>query len=147
MRAEPGVEARVYSGISGTVHASSYLHLPLTMVDVRLAPHAVFAQALPASYGGFLYPLEGDLLVDGPRPEPLRTGQLGWLAEAEGDATNVRLTAGATGSRVMLYAGERQGVPIVTHGPFVGETRADLVRVSQAYAAGHMPRVNELANH
>jgi redox-sensitive bicupin YhaK (pirin superfamily) len=44
----------------------------------------------------------------------------------------------------MLYAGERQNVPIVTHGPFVGETRADLVRVSQAYAQGRMPRVSGL---
>jgi redox-sensitive bicupin YhaK (pirin superfamily) len=43
-----------------------------------------------------------------------------------------------------MYAGERQGVPIVTHGPFVGETRADLVHVSHAYAEGRMPRVSEL---
>jgi redox-sensitive bicupin YhaK (pirin superfamily) len=40
------------------------------------------------------------------------------------------------GSRVMLYAGERQNVPIVAHGPLVGETHADLVRVSRAYAEG-----------
>ena len=45
---------------------------------------------------------------------------------------------------VMLYAGEPQHVPIVTHGPFVGETHADLVRVSRAYAEGRMPRVSEL---
>ena len=44
----------------------------------------------------------------------------------------------------MLYAGERQNVPIVTHGPFVAETRADLARVSRAYAEGRMPRVSEL---
>ena len=44
----------------------------------------------------------------------------------------------------MLYAGERQDVPIVTHGPFVGETSSDLVRVSQAYAQGRMPRISEL---
>ena len=44
----------------------------------------------------------------------------------------------------MLYAGERQNVPIVTHGPFVGETHADLVRVSQAYVQGRMPRISEL---
>jgi redox-sensitive bicupin YhaK (pirin superfamily) len=43
-----------------------------------------------------------------------------------------------------MYAGERQGVPIVTHGPFVGETRADLVRQSTAYTQGRMPRVSEL---
>ena len=39
---------------------------------------------------------------------------------------------------------ERQNVPIVSHGPFVGETHADLVRVSRAYAEGRMPRVSEL---
>ena len=44
----------------------------------------------------------------------------------------------------MLYAGERQDVPSVTHGPFVGETRADLVRVWQSYLDGRMPRISEL---
>jgi quercetin 2,3-dioxygenase len=44
----------------------------------------------------------------------------------------------------VLYAGERQGVPIVMHGPFVGETHADLIRVSQDYVQGRMPRVSEL---
>ena len=55
-------------------------------------------------------------------------------------ATSLGLTAGADGARVVLYAGKRQGVPIVTHGPFVGETRADLVRQSTAYAGAHASR-------
>ena len=143
VRREPGIEARVYSGNSGTVLASSHLHLPMTLVDVQLAPNAVVEQDLPASYNGFLYPLEGELVVDGGRPERLSVGQLGWLASG-GPSTTVRLTAGNEGARVMFYAGERQDVPIVTHGPFVGETRADLVRVSQAYLDGRMPRVSEL---
>jgi redox-sensitive bicupin YhaK (pirin superfamily) len=143
VRQEPGVEARVYAGTSGEVRASSRLYLPMTMVDVRLTPNASFEQEVPASYSGFLYPLEGDLLVDGDPSEPLSVGQIGWLAFG-GPSTRVRLTAGKSGARVMLYAGERQNVPIVTHGPFVGETRADLVRVSQAYIDGRMPRVSEL---
>jgi redox-sensitive bicupin YhaK (pirin superfamily) len=44
----------------------------------------------------------------------------------------------------MLYAAEHQSVPIVTHGPFVGESRGDLVRLSQAYVDGQMPRVSDL---
>ena len=143
VRQSPGVDARVYSGQSGDVQAPSSTYLPLTMVDVRLAPNTSFEQALPVSYNGFLYPLEGELLVDGDVPRRLRAGEIGWL-EFGRPATTVRLTAGNDGSRVMLYAGERQGVPIVTHGPFVGETRADLVRVSQAYVEGRMPRVSEL---
>lgn len=143
VRLEPGVEARVYSGTSGSVRAPSHTHLPITLIDFRLAPKAVVEQDLPASYNGFLYPLEGGLLVDGSRPQRLSVGQVGWL-EFGGPSTVVRLTAGTGGSRVMFYAGERQNVPIVTYGPFVGETRADLVRVSRAYAEGRMPRVSEL---
>jgi redox-sensitive bicupin YhaK (pirin superfamily) len=115
----------------------------MTMVDVRLAPNAVFEQEVPSSYNGFLYPLQGQLLVDGQLPQRLSVGQIGWL-ESGGPSTTVRLTAGQDGSRVILYAGERQNVPIVTHGPFVGETHADLVRVSQAYVQGRMPRISEL---
>jgi redox-sensitive bicupin YhaK (pirin superfamily) len=141
----PGVEARVYSGTSGSVRAGSHTNLPLTMVDIRLAPHAVFDQVLPASYNGFLYLLDGELLAGSTAAQRLAVGQIGWLEPVEGaGSTNVRLTGGDNEARVVLYAGERQRVPIVTHGPFVGETRADLVRVSQAYVEGRMPRVSEL---
>jgi quercetin 2,3-dioxygenase len=143
VRREPGIDARVYSGTSGVVHAPSHTNLPLTLIDVRLGPDALFEQELPSSYNGFLYPIDGDIVVDGARPQRLATGQIGWL-EFGGPSTMVRLSAGKNGSRVMLYAGQRQNVPIVAHGPFVGETRADLVRVSRAYAEGRMPRVSEL---
>ena len=146
VRREAGIEARVYSGASGPVHAPSHTYLPMTMVDVQLAPNIVFEQELPGSYNGFLYPLQGDVLVDGAATERLSVGQIGWL-EFGGAATTVRLTAGQDGSRVMLYAGERQDVPIVTHGPFVGETRADLVRLSQTYIRGQMPRVSDLTSN
>jgi redox-sensitive bicupin YhaK (pirin superfamily) len=143
VRREPGIEARVYSGSSGDVQTASHTYLPLTMIDVRLAPDAVFDQRLPRSFNGFLYPLDGDLVVSGATPRRLAVGQIGWL-ESDSPSTTMRLNAGPHGARVMLYAGERQQVPIVTHGPFVGETRADLVRVSQAYVEGRMPRVSEL---
>jgi hypothetical protein len=144
VRRESGIEARVYSGRSGVVEAASHTFLPLTLIDVRLGPNAVFDQALPASYNGFLYPLEGDLVASGATPRRLAVGQIGWLEPGD-SSTTVRLTAGTDGARVMLYAGERQNVPIVTHGPFVGETHADLVRVSRAYTEGRMPRVSELS--
>jgi redox-sensitive bicupin YhaK (pirin superfamily) len=147
IRHEPGVEARIYSGTSGPADAPSHIYLPLTMVDIRLAPDAVFEQALPASYNGFLYPLEGEVVVGSTADRRLTVGQIGWLERGDDmPSNNVHLTAGASGARVVLYAGERQNVPIVTHGPFVGESRADLVRVSQAYADGLMPRISDLGS-
>jgi quercetin 2,3-dioxygenase len=144
VRREPGVEAHLYSGTSGSVRATSHTYLPLTMVDIRLASNAVFDQELPASYNGFLYPLEGEVLAGG-SAQRLKVGQIGWLDSVnDAPSTNLRLSAGDSGARVMLWAGERQDAPIVTHGPFVGESRADLVRVSQDYAQGRMPRISDL---
>ena len=70
----------------------------------------------------------------------LAPGQVGWLGEAAAPgATLLHLSTGEAEARLVLYAGERQGVPIVMHGPFVGETRADLMRVSRAYLDGKLP--------
>jgi redox-sensitive bicupin YhaK (pirin superfamily) len=144
---EKGFEARVYSGSSGSVRAMTHNHVPVTLVDVRLDPGARFEQDLPLSYNGFLYVLEGDVLV-GDQRTPLTSGQVGWLDGPDGHAstsTSVHMTAGGGGARLVLYAGQRQNVPIVAHGPFVGETRADLMRLSRAYVEGRMPRISELS--
>lgn len=143
VRREPGVEARVYSGRSGGHGAATHNHVPVTLVDVRLAPGATLAQELPASYNGFVYVLDGGVSAGG---TSLGTGDVGWLDRpAGGGATVLRLTGGDAGARLVLYAGEPQRAPIVTHGPFVGGTRADLMRVSGDYVAGRFPRMSELA--
>jgi hypothetical protein len=119
----------------------------VTLVDIRLEPGAQFNQDLPDSYNGFLYVLDGAVSVGEDRT-PLTAGQVGWLAlpEAESPALNtVSITGGDGGARVMLYAGERQHVSIVQHGPFVGESRTDIVRLSELYMKGRMPRISELA--
>ncbi|HET9424513.1 MAG TPA: hypothetical protein VFO55_04005, partial [Gemmatimonadaceae bacterium] len=69
----------------------------------------------------------------------------GWLDESTEDQPGtLSFTAGPIGGRVEVYTGERQGVPLVIHGPFVGETREDLMRVSRAYMDGTLPRVSAL---
>jgi redox-sensitive bicupin YhaK (pirin superfamily) len=141
------VEARVYSGSSGSARATTHNYVPVTLVDIRLEAGARFEQELPDSYNGFLYVLEGAVSVGADRTR-LVTGQVGWLAETESAASGaspVHIEAGDDGARLVLYAGERQGIPIVQHGPFVGESRADIVRLSELYMTGKMPRISELA--
>jgi redox-sensitive bicupin YhaK (pirin superfamily) len=144
VRREPGVEARVYSGSSGPVRATTHNYVPVTLVDVRVQASAEFTQELPASYNGFLYVLEGNVVAGADRTR-LTAGQVGWLRADETTAAALHITAGESGARIVLYAGERQGVPIVMHGPFVGETRQDLMRLSKQYMEGKMPRISELA--
>jgi redox-sensitive bicupin YhaK (pirin superfamily) len=145
VRREPGVEARVYSGKSGSVNGIAHNYVPVTLVDIQLQAGATFEQELPDSYNGFLYVLDGSVAVGADRTR-LIAGQVGWLAVpvSASNGGAVRITAGENGARVMLYAGERQDVPIVMHGPFVGESRDDIRRLSRSYTEGKMPRISEL---
>ena len=145
LRGEDGAEARVYSGSSGSVRATTHNYVPVTLIDLRLQPGACFDQELPDSYNGLLYVLDGSVSVGSQRTR-LTAGQVGWLAEpaSASHRSSLRINAGREGARVVLYAGERQGVPIVMHGPFVAENRADLMRLSRLYLEGKMPRISEL---
>jgi redox-sensitive bicupin YhaK (pirin superfamily) len=142
---ENGVEARLYSGTSGSLRAATHNYVPVTLLDIRLQPGATFEQELPNSYNGFVFVDEGSVSIVG---EQLKEGQVGWLddrASESSDQSVVRIKAGDNGARVILYAGERQNVPIVSHGPFIAESRADLMRLSRLYMEGKMPGMSELS--
>jgi redox-sensitive bicupin YhaK (pirin superfamily) len=142
IREEPDVSARIYSGRSGEIEAVAHTYLPLTMIDIHMEARRSFEQSLPASDNGFVYVLDGEVTVG---TKALVAGEVGWLAEVDPSTSgDLRFETGDVGARMILYAGERQRTPIVMHGPFVGETRADLMRVSQAYIQGKLPRVSEL---
>ena len=49
------------------------------------------------------------------------------------------------GARFVLYAGQPQHDPIVSHGPFIGDTREDIARLYSEYRAGTFTRMSELA--
>jgi hypothetical protein len=55
------------------------------------------------------------------------------------------IAAGADGVRLVLYAGQPQGDPIVSHGPFIGDSREDIVRLYNEYRAGRFKRMSEIA--
>jgi redox-sensitive bicupin YhaK (pirin superfamily) len=147
IRREAGVEARVYSDGSDAVGARRKDRVPVTLADARLELGATFEQELPASYNGFVYVLDGTARVGDGEGTVLRAGQVGWLDRPDGDgASSLRLTGESPeGAHLVLYAGQPQNTPIVMHGPFVGGTRADLMRVSREYMAGRFPRLSALA--
>lgn len=141
----PGVEARLYSGSTGELRSKTLNHVPVTLVDIALAPHASFEQELPASYNGFAYVLDGELCVgdDGAR---ITADQVGWLDRPSASGASVlRMSAGASGARVVLYAGAPQNAPLVHHGPFVAVSQQEIVRRFQEYRAGRFARMMELA--
>jgi redox-sensitive bicupin YhaK (pirin superfamily) len=144
IRREPGVEVRVYSGTSGDHRGPARNHVPVTLTEIRMDAAASFQQDLPASYNGFVFVVSGSAEV-GDDATPLRVGQVGWLDRPAGDGVSLlRMTAGRDGARLVFYAGQPQGDPIVSHGPFIGDSRADIARLNQEYRSGRFERLSEI---
>jgi quercetin 2,3-dioxygenase len=57
----------------------------------------------------------------------------------------LHMAANEEGARLVLYAGQPQGNPIVSYGPFIGDSKEDIVRLLAEYRAGQFVRVSELA--
>lgn len=144
VRRERGVEARVYSGASGDLRSTTRNHVPTTIVEFTMEPGTTIDQEVPASHNGFVFVVRGGVQV-GDDAASLEVGRIGWLDRPAGDEMTVlRLTAGDAGARLVFYAGQPQGVPIVSHGPFIADTRDDIVRLFGEYRAGVFERMSNL---
>ena len=144
VRRENGVEVRLYSGASGDQTSPTRNHVPMTLVEIKLDANASFEQDVPASYNGFVFVVSGSAAIGGDAVA-LRTGQVGWLDRPKGDGLSaLRVVAGAEGARLVLYAGQPQGDPIVSHGPFIGDSKDDIVRLYNEYRAGRFERLSAL---
>jgi redox-sensitive bicupin YhaK (pirin superfamily) len=145
VRRESGVDVRVYSGASGGLQAPTRNQVPVTIVEVAMKAGASIEQDLPVTYNGFVFVLDGSVRV-GEDPTPIARNQVGWLDRPRGDGVSVvRFTAQEEGARLVLYAGQPQGTPIVSHGPFIGDTIDDIKRSYQEYREGRFPRMSEIA--
>jgi len=136
-----GVEARVYSGASNGVRASTRNRAPVTMVDIDLGPNATFTHDMPADYNGFGYVLEGECGVGDTR---VTRGDVAWVSPAL--ATELRFTAGSSGARVVLYTGRPNGEPLVQHGPFVAGSLHEIAELNRRFRAGRFTPMSALVH-
>jgi redox-sensitive bicupin YhaK (pirin superfamily) len=145
IRREPGVEVRLYSGTSGAYRSSTRNHVPVTLAEITLEAGAVLEQELPTSYNGFVFVVSGSVDA-GVEATRVGAGHVGWLDRPAGSGSSMlRLVGGADGVRLVFYAGQPQGDPIVSHGPFIGDSREDIVRLYGEYRAGAFERMSQLA--
>lgn len=137
VRQEPGAVVRLYSGQSGKLRSPTRNHVPVTVATIQLEPGASIDQEAPLSHNGFFYPLAGRARIGG---RDLAVGDVGWLDRpadgATGDAVIQIENPGSEPLLVVYYAGERQNIPLVTYGPFVGSTREDIARAMRSYQTG-----------
>ena len=96
--------------------------------DVALAQGAGFAEPLPAGHTAALVVYEGGLTL----PEPVDALRVVVL----GDGERVEVTAGPQGARVLLLAGRPLNEPVAWGGPFVMNTREEVLQAFRDFEEG-----------
>ena len=135
---DKGVVVRVIAGGShGTVGAVQRDHTHPIYLDVHFpnTDDTVFEQALPATHNAFLYVYRGGLeVVQDNRASPVPLKRMAILSN-EGDGVVLRAKAN---TRAILIAGQPLREPIAQYGPFVMNTREELVQAVDDFRAGLM---------
>jgi len=102
-------------------------------LDVALNPQALWRYALPIGFNAFAYVFEGAAKVGtGAAAQWLHAHELGVL----GGGAEVHLRADASAARLILVAGRPLREPIARQGPFVMNTREQLMQAFDDYQQG-----------
>ncbi len=97
-------------------------------LDVHLPPGEEFEHVVPEAHNAFLYVYEGELEVG----EPLKSVPK-QAAVVLGKGDRLKVKAGATGAQWIVLAALPLHEPIVQHGPFVMNTRAEIEQAIDDY--------------
>ena len=126
-----GVTVRVIAGQAlGIAGAMRRETTEPTYLDLQLAPGASFVQPLPAAHNAFVYVFRGALDIGG-QAVPLQR-----MAILKNEGDGVVVSAGPQGARALLVAGQPLGEPIAQHGPFVMNTREQLILAVDDFRRG-----------
>ena len=135
-----GVTVRVIAGhshgIAGAMArpADAYPTEPLYL-DLHFPPGgARFAQPLPAGHNAFVYTYRGSLDVAGTAVPHLRMA----ILENRGDGAVLQGLPGETPARALLIAGRPLNEPIAQYGPFVMNTREQLMQAVEDFQNGRL---------
>ena len=102
-------------------------------LDVRLAPTARVPLDVPAGHSAFVCVYVGRVRVG---ERTLTAGQLGVLGEGD----RLTVNAGGEEARFLLVAGQPLHEPIARYGPFVMNTRAEILQAVEDYQRGTLAR-------
>jgi len=130
---DPGSIARVYSGNVRGMKGPAENYWAATVIDVRFQPGGTFVHEVPGDETLCIYVITGDVVI-GPNM-PVHAGQIAWSAAAAKGATGVDIRA-REASHIIAYSAKPIGEPVVSYGPFVMNTEAEIRQALSDYNNG-----------
>lgn len=123
---------RVIAGEYGGARGPARTVTPVHLYDIRLRAGARTELTVPEPYNGGFFVLQGAVTLNG--SHQMKEAELAVLS---GDGTVLTVQAHED-SHVLLMSGEAIEEPIARYGPFVMNTKDELVQAVQDYQAGRM---------
>lgn len=130
----PGVQVKVIAGqVGDTVGPIVQPATDPLYLDVQVDAGTAWDYVLPEGHNAFAYVFEGGLTIgDGDDARPVDRQEMAVLDGGE----LLQLRAGAGGARLILVAGRPLREPVMRHGPFVMNTRQELMQAFVDFQEG-----------
>jgi redox-sensitive bicupin YhaK (pirin superfamily) len=137
-----GALVRVIAGEVAGQRGPGSTHTPISLVHATVQPGAELILPWTSRFNALVYVLSGNGTV-GPDARPVHSGQL--VVHGTGDAISLRADTVQQSRHpaldVLILGGQPIGEPVVAHGPFVMNTRDELVQAFEDYQAGRLGTV------
>jgi quercetin 2,3-dioxygenase len=134
-----GTLLRVIAGEVGGYAGPGVTHTPISLVHATLSPGAQLRLPWRADFNALVYVLAGSGTV-GAEHRPVRMGQLATFGP--GDVITVGASSRQDGPSsqldVLILGGQPIREPVAAYGPFVMNTRAELVQAFEDFQAGRL---------
>jgi redox-sensitive bicupin YhaK (pirin superfamily) len=145
--ADGGALVRVIAGDLAGHSGPGITYTPMTLLHATLSPGARLELPWRADYNALAYVLGGvgTAGVDG---WPIRTGQLALFGEGDGLVVSASATQESRSPNldVLVLGGQPIREPVAWMGPFVMNTRAELVQAFEDYQAGRLGSIPAVHN-
>jgi redox-sensitive bicupin YhaK (pirin superfamily) len=143
-----GALLRVIAGDVAGHHGPGITHTPISLVHATLAAGASLTLPWQPDFNALLYVMAGKGTV-GAKGRPIKTGQL--AVYGAGDTITVAANANQESRNpqldVLILGGKPICEPVVAYGPFVMNTRAELVQAYEDYQAGRLGTIPATPAH
>jgi hypothetical protein len=137
-----GALIRVIAGDVAGHRGPGSTHTPISLVHATVEPGAELVLPWPGGFNALVYVLGGHGSV-GKEGRPIQTGQL--VVHGPGEAIVVRADSEQESRHpaldVLILGGQPIGEPVYAHGPFVMNTRDEIVQAFEDFEAGKLGTV------
>lgn len=135
-----GGRARVLAGDVAGVHGPVRTTIPITYAHVTLGPGDELTWAPSDTATALVHVFGGAAVVNG---REVVDGQMVVAEHVPGDV----VVSSASGAELLLLGGEPLHEPIARYGPFVMNTRAELVQAFEDHEAGRLGSIPPIVEH